>query len=62
MSSTLFSHIRYDVDLSLLPEMKGLYDESALSKYPKITAHEKLIEELIAINLAPASPAKDCAA
>jgi hypothetical protein len=53
VSSTLFSHLRYDVDLSPLPELKGLYDDEALTKYPKMTAHEKLMEELRAINLAP---------
>jgi hypothetical protein len=29
-----------------MPEMKGFYDESALTKYRKMTAHEKLMEEL----------------
>lgn len=53
VSSTLFSHLRYNVDLSPMPEMKGFYDESALTKYRKMTAHEKLMEELQAINLAP---------
>lgn len=47
VSSTLFSHIRYNVDLSPLPEMKGFYnEEEALAKYRKMTAHEKLMEEL----------------
>lgn len=54
VSSTLFSHIRYDVDLSPMPEMVGFYDEAeAKAKYRKMTAHEKLMEELQAINLAP---------
>jgi isopenicillin N synthase-like dioxygenase len=54
VSSTLFSHIRYDVDLSPIPEMTGFYDEAeARIKYRKMTAHEKLMEELQAINLAP---------
>lgn len=56
VSSTLFSHIRYNVDLSPLPEMSHLYHEDAPSKYRKMTAHEKLMEELKAINLAPSSP------
>lgn len=56
VSSTLFSHIRYNVDLSPLPEMKGFYDEEeARKKYRPMTAHEKLMEELRAINLAPAT-------
>ena len=54
ISSTLFSHIRYDVDISPLPELRHLYDsEEASKKYPKMTAFEKLCEELRAINLAP---------
>lgn len=54
VSSTLFSHMRYDVDLSPLPEMNHLYDEEeAKEKYPGMTAHEKLVEELKAINLVP---------
>jgi isopenicillin N synthase-like dioxygenase len=54
VSSTLFSHIRYDVDLSPMPEMAAFYDVAeAKAKYRKMTAHEKLMEELQAINLAP---------
>jgi len=54
VSSTLFSHIRYNVDLSPLPEMIVFYDEAeARAKYRKMTAHEKLMEEPQAINLAP---------
>lgn len=56
VSSTLFSHMRYNVDLSPLPEMRGMYEEEAVTKYRKMTAHEKLMEELKAINLAPSSP------
>lgn len=59
VSSTLFSHLRYNVDISPMPEMKDFYDETALVKYPKMTAHEKLMLELRAINLAPSSPKKD---
>jgi hypothetical protein len=47
ISSTLFSHLRYDVDLSPIPEMAHLYNaEEAARKYPKMTAHDKLCEEL----------------
>ena len=54
ISSTLFSHLRYDVDLSPMPELSHLYDaEEARAKYRPMTAHEKLIEELRAVNLAP---------
>lgn len=54
VSSTLFSHLRYDVDLSPLPELEGFYNkEEALKKYHKCNAFEKLIEELKAVNLCP---------
>ena len=55
ISSTLFSHLRYDVDLSPLEEMKHLHNQENVKagKYPKMTAYEKLMEELRAINLAP---------
>jgi len=46
--------MRYDVDLSPLPELAHLYNvEEARVKYPPMTAHEKLVEELLAVNLAP---------
>lgn len=54
VSSTLFSHLRYNVDISPLPEMKAFYnEEEAREKYRPMTAHDKLMEELRAINLAP---------
>lgn len=53
VSSTLFSHLRYDVDLSPLPELKDKIPAEAYTKYGKMTAHDKLCEELKAINLAP---------
>ena len=55
ISSTLFGHLRYDVDLSPLEEMKDLHNKENIEKgkYKKMTAHEKLMEELAAINLAP---------
>jgi len=54
ISSTLFSHLRYNVDIRPLPEMECYYDkEHATKKYPSMTSHEKLCEELLAINLAP---------
>jgi len=55
VSSTLFSHLRYNVDISPMDEMKGLVDiEESRRKYVPMTAHDKLMEELRAINLAPA--------
>ena len=54
ISSTMFGHIRFDVDISPLPQMECYYDkEEAAKKYPKMTSYEKLIEELKAINLCP---------
>jgi hypothetical protein len=54
VSSTLFSHMRYNVDLTPLEELKHLYDEEyAKKKYIPMTAHECLLEELRAINLVP---------
>uniref|UniRef100_A0A7S3CMU6 Clavaminate synthase-like protein n=1 Tax=Strombidium rassoulzadegani TaxID=1082188 RepID=A0A7S3CMU6_9SPIT len=55
ISSTLFSHLRYDVDLSPIEDIKHLHNAEnvASGKYPKMTAHDKLMEELKAINLAP---------
>ena len=55
ISSTLFGHLRYDVDLSPLEDIKELHNKENIQKgkYKKMTAHEKLMEELMAINLAP---------
>lgn len=55
ISSTLFSHLRYDVDLTPLEQMSHLHNQEAVAsgKYKTMTAHDKLMEELRAINLAP---------
>ena len=55
ISSTLFGHLRYNVDLTPIEEIKHLHNKEnmAAGKYKKMTAHEKLMEELCAINLAP---------
>lgn len=53
ISSTCFSHLRYDVDIGPLPELSHLIDDQARAKYTPMTAHDKLIEELKAVNLAP---------
>jgi len=54
ISSTLFGHLRYNVNIAPLPELAGFYDpDYARTKYTPMTAHEKLCEELAAINLAP---------
>jgi hypothetical protein len=48
ISSTLFGHLRYDVDLKPIEEMSELHNHEAIAagKYPSMTAHEKLMEEL----------------
>eukprot|EP00347_Sterkiella_histriomuscorum_P013073 403366126 len=52
VSSTLFSHMRFDVDISPMPELNHLYNpEEAKIKYRKMTAYEKLIEELTATSM-----------
>lgn len=52
MSSTLFSHMRFDVDISPMAELSHLCDiEQAKKKYRKMTAYEKLIEELTATSM-----------
>lgn len=52
VSSTLFSHMRADVDLSPMPELSHLYnEEEALQKYPKMTSYEHLIMELRATSM-----------
>jgi hypothetical protein len=55
ISSTLFGHLRHDVDLTPIPEIEHLFNKEAVAagKYPKMTAQEKLMEELRAANLAP---------
>jgi hypothetical protein len=50
------------VDLSPIPEMAHLYSKDAVKSYRKMTAHDKLMEELRAINLAPSSPKSAVAA
>lgn len=61
ISSTLFSHLRYDVDLTPLPELQAMHDQErvAAGKYPTMTAFDKLMEELTAINLAPKAETLD---
>ena len=53
ISSTLFGHLRYDVDLTPMEELSHLHNPDKAGFYKKMTAHEKLMEELRAINLAP---------
>jgi hypothetical protein len=52
VSSTLFTHVRYDVDLEPLEGLEGKINvEEARKKYKKITGDAKLHEELAAIAL-----------
>lgn len=51
VSSTLFSHIKHDVSLAPLDELRELHEEGAKEKYPDITSEEKTMEELKAISL-----------
>ena len=51
VSSTLFSHMRYDTDIAPLNELAHLYDAEQAKKYRKMTAYEKLMEELRATNM-----------
>ena len=54
ISSTMFGHLRYNVDIRPLPDMHEYYNsDEANAKYQPMTAHEKLVEELKAINLCP---------
>ena len=51
VSSTLFSHFRHDVDISPMPELKHLYNPEEAQNYKKMTAFEKLMEELRATSM-----------
>lgn len=54
ISSTMFSHLRHNVNIAPLPEMLEYYNgDEANAKYPAMSAHEKLFEELRAVNLCP---------
>jgi len=51
VSSTLFSHFRFDTDLSPMGELSHLITPEQASKYKKMTAFEKLMEELRATSM-----------
>jgi isopenicillin N synthase-like dioxygenase len=51
VSSTLFSHMRGEVDISPLRELNHLMDPVQAGSYKKMTAFEKLIEELTATSM-----------
>lgn len=52
VSSTLFSHFRGDIDISPIPELSHLMDPVQAATYKKMTAFEKLMEELRATSVA----------
>jgi len=52
VSSTMFTHFRNDMNIGPLPELKHLYSEEALTKYPNLTAFEILMQELRATGMA----------
>lgn len=51
VSSTLFSHIRHDVSIAPLEDLREKWDEGATEKYRDMTSEEKTMEELKAISL-----------
>ena len=51
VSSTMFTHMRYNVDCSPMPELKHLHREKADEKYPKMNAFDILMTELSATNM-----------
>ena len=54
ISSTFFGHLRYNVDITPLAELSDYFNpDEGYAKYKPMTAHEKLCEELMAINLCP---------
>lgn len=55
ISSTLFGHLRHDVDISPMAELKELHDKKNMEegKYKNQTARERLFEELDAVILVP---------
>lgn len=57
VSSTMFTHFRYNVDCSPMPELEHLYSDMKESnmtfaqKYPKMTSFDILMTELNATNM-----------
>ena len=51
VSSTMFTHFRYNVDCSPMPELKDRHREKAETKYPKMSAFDILMTELSATNM-----------
>ena len=53
VSSTLFSHFRGDIDISPMKELSHLMNPEQAATYKKMTAFEKLMEELRATSMTP---------
>lgn len=53
VSSTLFSHFRGDIDISPMRELGHLMNPEQAATYKKMTAFEKLMEELRATSMTP---------
>ena len=51
VSSTMFSHLSNNTDISPLKELAHLYNKDTPTKYKKMTAYEKLMEELRATSM-----------
>ena len=51
VSSTMFTHFRYNVDCSPAPELSHLYSEEAAKNYPKMSSFDILMTELNATNM-----------
>ena len=51
VSSTMFTHFRYNVDCSPMQAIKHLHKENAALKYEKMTSFDLLMTELSATNM-----------
>lgn len=51
VSSTMFTHFRYNTDCSPMPALKDKHREKADEKYPKMSAFDILMTELSATNM-----------
>ena len=51
VSSTMFTHFRYNVDCSPAPELSHLYTAEDAKNYPKMSAFDILMTELNATNM-----------
>ena len=47
----MFTHFRYNVDCSPMPELKALHKYNAAQVYPKMSSFDILMTELSATNM-----------